>query len=532
MGGASLHHVQICCKDGLKVTSKLMKQLKLKLWATKITKTCYQWVLKSHQLIFIVIQRQSSNESPSDFLVKQKRKGMTNNDYDIDQFVLNENPLDDKCVEEWDDFTVFCCNNPSYHLNGGADSVFNIALRVDNLIEILGRCCHFEVNSTQNNFLNINIPQEISSYIDGSNDVRSDSLMSRKEEDLYDGQSLNSQFNNMACIIQPVTEISDEFGCIKYAIIRSCVGNVLHTLIDDSEYRGPFLPNYMMRHLPNKKTIPAKNYELESSENLNENQTENMKFQQVSINLFTKIDHVAIACHTGQYSSIISWYSYCLDFHRFKLNSKESNEEGFVIKNDQDLGVRLLAMEYWKCREHSILSSALGKVNRFSKKSLPFHLVLAESLMPNVSDQISSFISAHGGPGIQHIALSCPDIFTTRNILTESGLEFLVTPETYYKDDVIVKRIKDIEIDWAKIYGTGILIDTDDNPVDINNNEIIDSDKRYLLQIFSKPIFQEGTFFLELIERHKTDGFGAGNIPALWRAVKRHMENNDKILTF
>lgn len=48
---------------------------------------------------------------------------------------------------------------------------------------------------------------------------------------------------------------------------------------------------------------------------------------------------------------------------------------------------------------------------------------------------------------------------------------------------------------------------------------------RYLLQVFTKPIFAEDTFFLELIERRGATGFGEGNIRALWRSVQAHMEN-------
>lgn len=48
---------------------------------------------------------------------------------------------------------------------------------------------------------------------------------------------------------------------------------------------------------------------------------------------------------------------------------------------------------------------------------------------------------------------------------------------------------------------------------------------RYLLQVFTKPIFAEDTFFLELIERRGATGFGEGNIKALWRSVQAHMEN-------
>lgn len=51
------------------------------------------------------------------------------------------------------------------------------------------------------------------------------------------------------------------------------------------------------------------------------------------------------------------------------------------------------------------------------------------------------------------------------------------------------------------------------------------SPPRYLLQVFTKPIFAEDTFFLELIERRGATGFGEGNIRALWRSVQAHMEN-------
>jgi len=47
---------------------------------------------------------------------------------------------------------------------------------------------------------------------------------------------------------------------------------------------------------------------------------------------------------------------------------------------------------------------------------------------------------------------------------------------------------------------------------------------RYLLQVFTKPIFAEDTFFLELIERRGASGFGEGNIRALWRSVQAYME--------
>ncbi|MFN9317150.1 MAG: 4-hydroxyphenylpyruvate dioxygenase, partial [Microcystis sp.] len=47
-------------------------------------------------------------------------------------------------------------------------------------------------------------------------------------------------------------------------------------------------------------------------------------------------------------------------------------------------------------------------------------------------------------------------------------------------------------------------------------------EKPTLLQIFTKPIFSQPTFFFELIERrHAARGFGEGNFQALFEAIER-----------
>lgn len=43
------------------------------------------------------------------------------------------------------------------------------------------------------------------------------------------------------------------------------------------------------------------------------------------------------------------------------------------------------------------------------------------------------------------------------------------------------------------------------------------------MQVFTKPIFDKETFFLEIIQRCGATGFGAGNIRALWRAIDAHL---------
>lgn len=49
------------------------------------------------------------------------------------------------------------------------------------------------------------------------------------------------------------------------------------------------------------------------------------------------------------------------------------------------------------------------------------------------------------------------------------------------------------------------------------------------MQIFTKPIFHEDTFFLEFLQRHGAHGFGAGNVIALFRAVKLYMEKKSLV---
>ena len=48
------------------------------------------------------------------------------------------------------------------------------------------------------------------------------------------------------------------------------------------------------------------------------------------------------------------------------------------------------------------------------------------------------------------------------------------------------------------------------------------------MQVFTKPIFERDTFFLEIIQRQGATGFGAGNISALWRAVQAYMSYEER----
>ena len=49
---------------------------------------------------------------------------------------------------------------------------------------------------------------------------------------------------------------------------------------------------------------------------------------------------------------------------------------------------------------------------------------------------------------------------------------------------------------------------------------------RFLMQVFTKPLFDKETFFLEVIQRCGATGFGAGNITALWKAVDSYLNSD------
>ena len=119
--------------------------------------------------------------------------------------------------------------------------------------------------------------------------------------------------------------------------------------------------------------------------------------------------------------------------------------------------------------------------------------------------QIDEYLEYYGGAGAQHIAVATRDIVGCVEKLKSRGIEFLRTPETYYDD--VPARIGEIKEDIEDLRRLGILVDRDD--------------EGYLLQIFTKPIGDRPTVFLEVIERHGARGFGEGNFKALFEAIER-----------
>ncbi len=127
--------------------------------------------------------------------------------------------------------------------------------------------------------------------------------------------------------------------------------------------------------------------------------------------------------------------------------------------------------------------------------------------------QIEEYLDYYLTPGVQHIAMSCKDIIATVGDLKARGIEFLRVPDAYY--DALPERIGPIKEDVDKIRELGILVDRDD--------------EGYLLQVFSKPLQDRPTAFMEVIQRHGSQGFGAGNFKALFEAIELEQDRRGNL---
>jgi 4-hydroxyphenylpyruvate dioxygenase len=122
--------------------------------------------------------------------------------------------------------------------------------------------------------------------------------------------------------------------------------------------------------------------------------------------------------------------------------------------------------------------------------------------------QIQEYLDAYHGEGIQHIALSCENIYETVEKLRSQNVRFLDTPDTYY--DRVDARVKDHGEDLARMKENRILLDGEG--VDKDHHE----DK--LLQIFTETVI--GPIFFEIIQRKGNQGFGEGNFRALFESIE------------
>jgi 4-hydroxyphenylpyruvate dioxygenase len=257
-----------------------------------------------------------------------------------------------------------------------------------------------------------------------------------------------------ATILDEPHDVTDEHGAVRTAAIAT-YGDTRHTLVDRSRYAGPYLPGYVAR--TTAVTRPPGHPR----------------------RLFQAVDHCVGNVELGRMDEWVRFYNRVMGF----VNMAE------FIGDD-------IATDY---------SALMSKVVASGNHRVKFPL--NEPAVARRKSQIDEYLEYYDGAGCQHIALATNDILTTVDRLRANGIEFLDTPDSYYDDPELRKRIGKVRVPIEELKQRRILVDRDEDG--------------YLLQIFTKPVGDRPTVFFEFIERHGSLGFGKGNFKALFEAIER-----------
>ena len=277
------------------------------------------------------------------------------------------------------------------------------------------------------------------------------------EVDSVDGVYEKAVASGADAVQPPMTTGDKEHGHVRTAVIRT-YGDTTHTLISRQNYRGAFLPGF--------RAVAAS--------------SATVTLPDVPL---ARIDHCVGNQDWNEMVSACAFYEQCLSFHRF-----------WSVDDSQI------------CTEFSALSSiVMASPNNLVK------MPINEPAPGKKKSQIEEYVLFNSGPGVQHIALLTPDIITTVSALRARGVEFIAVPKTYY--DTMRMRLKTEKRNWEL---------KEDLDVVERLNILIDYDEQgYLLQLFTKPLMDRPTVFIEIIQRDNFDGFGAGNFKSLFEAIER-----------
>jgi 4-hydroxymandelate synthase len=227
-------------------------------------------------------------------------------------------------------------------------------------------------------------------------------------------------------------------------------GDVVHKLVERTGPADDFAPGAMVMTPPTD--VPTEQAE----------------------DLFQAVDHIAVCLRPGRLGATVRLY-----------------QEAFGLSEifDERIEVGGQAM--------------LSKVVQDSSREVTFTLI--EPDLTREPGQIDEFLTAHGGAGVQHVALRTRDIAAAVRLLAGRGVEFLTTPAAYYES--LEGRLGVLGIPAGLLRELNVLADTD----------------RYgeMFQIFARSTHERNTYFFELIERRGALTFGSRNIKALYEAVER-----------
>jgi 4-hydroxyphenylpyruvate dioxygenase len=197
------------------------------------------------------------------------------------------------------------------------------------------------------------------------------------------------------------------------------------------------------------------------------------------------IDHIVGNVELGKMNEWVAYYRDILGFRQF------------IHFDDQDISTEFSALM------SKVMQNGTGKIK----------FPINEPADGRRKSQIEEYLEYYGGPGVQHIALATGDILACVDTLKAAGIPFLRAPDSYYEE--LPSRIGTIAEDLRELAKRGVLVDRDE--------------EGYLLQIFSQPLQDRPTLFIEIIQRKGSRGFGKGNFKALFEAIEREQDKRGNL---
>ena len=207
-----------------------------------------------------------------------------------------------------------------------------------------------------------------------------------------------------AKIVCEPSESTDENGRAVTASIAT-YGDVVHTFIERSGYRGIFLPGFVAHKSLIRASAPVG---------------------------LSHIDHCVGNVGWGEMEQWVEYYHNVLGFSQL------------VSFDEHDISTEYTALR--------------SKVMSDERRTVKFPI--NEPAEGRKKSQIEEFLDFYGGPGVQHVAIATNDIVETVRALRRNGVELLETPGTYY--DELESRIGRIEEATPVLRELGILVDRDD----------------------------------------------------------------------
>ncbi len=225
-------------------------------------------------------------------------------------------------------------------------------------------------------------------------------------------------------------------------------GDVVHSLVQRDTPSGTFLPDVFLPLSPGVQT---------------------------DAEVFSGLDHIALALERGTLLDTVAFYRDVLGFEQTHQEDVRTEYSGMNSRVMQTAGGRIC-------------------------------FPMQEPVSGSRRGQLEDFITAHGGPGVQHLAFLSADISLAVDLLQRRGVKILDAPPGYYES--LETRLGSLgTFRRETLEARNILMDRDS--------------WGYLLQAFTRTQHARRTLFFEVIQRQEARGFGGANIQALYEAKER-----------